>query len=183
MMQEQIKPYKEFVRPHYANRDVAHSFRHIERIISRLDMLSEGMSSPPRRDRLHFLACFHGLGARLRDDEKFREQTTFFLQDLGWTLAEAQELFRSLERHLESPETVEEEIVHDANKVEILGAFGIAKAFTMGGILGQSYEETADYFEHQSLGKTVFRTPTGRRLAEEGRAYVLEFLTRLRREL
>jgi len=45
----------------------------------------------------------------------------------------------SLERHLDSPETVQEDIVHDANKVGIPGAFGVAKAFTMGAILGQSY--------------------------------------------
>lgn len=59
---EQIEPYKEFVRPYYTTRDPAHDLRHIERIISRLDLLSEGVSWPPRRDRLYFLACFHGLG-------------------------------------------------------------------------------------------------------------------------
>lgn len=182
-MREQLEHYIEFIRPYYADRDAAHDLRHIERIISRLDMLSEDVSPAPRRDRLHFLACFHGLGARLRDDEQFREQTTAFLHELGWTHIEIQELFQSLDRHLESPETVEEEIVHDANKVEILGAFGVAKAFTVGGMLGQSYEETADYFEYRTLGKTVFRTPTGKRLAEEGRAYALEFLKCLRREL
>jgi len=60
---------------------------------------------------------------------------------------------------------------------------GVAKAFTMGAILGQSNEQTVDYFEHEALGKTVFRTPAGKQLAEEGRAYALEFLKRLRREL
>jgi hypothetical protein len=119
----------------------------------------------------------------LRDDESFCQQTIAFLKNLGWKDAEIQELFRSLERHLESPETVEEEIVHDANKVEILGAFGVAKAFTMGALLGQSYEETVDCFEHKALGRVVFRTPLGKQLAEEGRAYALEFLKRLRCEL
>ncbi|MBI4670341.1 MAG: hypothetical protein HY741_01560 [Chloroflexi bacterium] len=96
--------------------------------------------------------------------------------------SEIPELFESLARHYESPETVEEEIIHDANKVETLGAFGIAKAFTMGGVMGQTYEETIDYFERHSLHAT-FRTPTGKRLAKQGQAYAKEFLNRLQNEL
>src|SRR5512135_1777978 len=149
-MKEQLELYKDFVRPFYAARDVAHTFDHIERIIRRLDLLTAGISPAPRRDQLYFLACFHGLGARLNEDEMFRQETIVFLKNLGWTETEIPELFQSLERHLDSPETTEEEIVYDANKIEILGAFGVAKAFTMGAILGQTYEETADYFEHKS---------------------------------
>lgn len=85
MMKDQLEPYKDFVRPHYAGKNVAHNFKHIERIIARLNVLSEGMPSPPRLDRLYFLACFHGLGARLQDDDMFREQTAVFLDQLGWT--------------------------------------------------------------------------------------------------
>jgi uncharacterized protein len=182
-MKEHIQPYKDFVRPYYATRDLAHNFDHIERIIRRLDVLSEGVSPPPQRDRLNFLVCFHGLSKRIRDDEPFHQQTIVFLKSLGWADAEIPELFRSLERHLKSPETVEEEIVHDANYIEILGAFGVAKAFTMGALQGQTYQETIDYFENKTLGKVVFRTPAGKQLAEEGRAYALEFLRRLRSEL
>lgn len=104
------------------------------------------------------------------------------MHNLGWTNSEVEEGFRSLERHLKDPQTVEEEIVHDANYIELLGAFGIAKAFTTGGARGQSYEETAEIFEHRYLDKVEFRTPAGKRLSEEGWAYVKEFLKRLRSE-
>ena len=182
-MREQLEAYKAFVRPFYASRDAAHNFRHIERIIDRLGMLAEGISPPPRPDRLYFLACFHGLGKRIASDTNFRDQSIAFLNGLGWTEAEIQELFAGLARHLTAPETVEEAIVHDANKIETLGAFGIAKAFTVGGALGQTYEQTAEFFEHQSLAEAEFRTPAGRRMAEEGRKYALDFLARLRSEL
>jgi uncharacterized protein len=178
---KQVEPYKKFVRPYYANRDPAHDSRHIERIISRLELLSEELPTPPRRDQLYFLACFHELWPRLRDDGMFRKQATAFLHNLGWNDREIEEAFRSLERHIKSPETVEEKIVHDANYVEILGAFGIAKAFTTGGAKGQSFEETAEILE-RFLNKVVFQTPVGKRLAEDGRAYVKEFLRRLRKE-
>jgi uncharacterized protein len=182
-MRDQLDANKEFVRPFYETRDVAHNFRHIERNIKRLDILSEGVIPTPRLDRLYFLACFHGLGKRLHSEPDLNVRSSAFLRKLGWAEPEIQELFTSLDRHLNSPETVEEAIVHDANKIETLGAFGIAKAFTMGGIMGQTYEETADYFENQSLGKTEFRTPTGQRLSDEGRQYAIDFLGRLRREL
>jgi uncharacterized protein len=182
-MRDQLEAYKEFVRPFYKTRDVAHNFAHIERIIRRLDSLSEGVLPPPRLDRLYFLACFHGLGKRLSSEREFKDQTIIFLKQLGWTDSEIPELFTSLDNHLNSPQTVEEAIVHDANKIEILGAFGIAKAFTMGGVLGQKYEETADYYEFKTLGEAEFQTPTVRRMFKEGHKYALEFLRRLRKEL
>lgn len=91
-------------------------------------------------------------------------------------------MFTSLLTHLKDPRTPEEMIVHDANYVEILGAFGIAKAFTTGGARGQTYETTADIFEN-NLNRVVFRTSEGKRLAEESKSYCQEFLRRLRKEL
>jgi len=181
LSRNQIEAYKEFVRPYYADRDPAHDFRHVERIISRLESLSQGLPNTPCHARLYFLACFHELTSRLRREEMFREQTRIFLQNLGWTDAEIEELFRSLERHIKSPKTVEEKIIHDANFVEVLGAFGVAKAFTTGGVKGQSFETTAKFLE-QYLDTIVFQTPVGKQLAEKRRTYVKEFLKQLRNE-
>ena len=182
MEQNRVELYTAFVRPHYAGRDAAHNFRHIERILGRLGMLAEGMQPAARPDNLYFLACFHGLRKRLGSDHAFYEETRAFLLSLGWPEPKIEENFESLARHLTKPVTVEEKIVHDANYLELLGAFGIAKAFTTGGARGQLIEESADIFEHQYLDKVEFQTPNGRRLAKEGREYAKEFLQRLRRE-
>jgi uncharacterized protein len=182
MLKEQVEPYQEFARPYYVNRDAAHNFRHIERLIGRLDLLSLEVSPPPNKALLYFLACFHGLGTRLHDDQQFCNLVSTFLHDLGWIQAEVEQAFQCLERHLKTPQTVEEEIVHDANYIELLGAFGIAKAFTTGGARGQSYEETVDIFENRYLDTVAFRTPMGKQIAEERRAYTKEFLRRLRSE-
>ena len=178
----QVEMYKDFVRLHYAGKDAAHNFRHIERILNRLSLLSEGLEPAPHPDSLYFLACFHGLGKRLKSDGAFREEVKAFLLSSGWPEQKIEESLESLARHLARPETVEEKIVHDANYLELLGAFGIAKAFTTGGAQGQLIEESADIFEHQYLDKVEFQTPTGKRLAEEGREFAKEFLKRLRKE-
>lgn len=182
MLKQQVEPYLEFARPYYGDRDTAHDFRHIQRIIDRLDSLSREMS-PPNPELLYFIACFHGLAGKLSHDKVLRDRVSRFLLDLEWTETEIAKAFASLARHIKDPQTVEEAIVHDANYVELLGAFGIAKAFTKGGAKKQTYEETADIFEYRYLDKVEFLTPVGKRLAKEKRAYTKAFLKQLRSEL
>ncbi|MGK7935945.1 MAG: hypothetical protein AB4206_09130, partial [Xenococcaceae cyanobacterium] len=110
MLKQQIEPYQKFAQNYYVDRDTAHDFRHIERIISRLDFLSQGVATPPNKALLYFLACFHGLEKSLSDDESFRERVQNFLHDLEWTETEIEKAFQSLERHLNNPQTVEEAI-------------------------------------------------------------------------
>ncbi len=182
---ERDKPdsYQVFARPYYAGKDPAHDFCHIERILARLDRLAAGLHPAPRPDRLFFLACFHGVETLVRTDRQVREEVCARLRGLGWSETEVTEGLESLRRHLIDPQTTEEKMVHDANYLELLGALGIAKAFTTGGARGQRIEESAAIFEEQYLDRVAFRTPRGERLADEGRAYVKAFLGRLRREL
>ncbi len=177
-----LEAFLGFVRPYREGRDAAHDIHHVERIIRRLDTLSEGITPPPRRRLLHFLACFHGLGTRVHEDAALTDQVRSLLSACGWNGTEIDEALECLERHLRAPQTVEEDIVHDANYVELLGAFGIAKAFLTGGSRGQSLQETVQIYEEGYLDQVSFRTPVGRRLAQEGREYAKRFLARLRQE-
>lgn len=183
MGRDRLDTYLRFVKPYYKDKDPAHDIRHIQRIIRRLPQLSAGMTPEPQQDILYFLACFHGLGNKIKAEPGFADAVTKFLHEIGWNADEIDDLFLRLERHLVSPVTVEEQIVHDANYMELLGAFGIAKAFTKGGAEGQSYEETADIYEYQYLDRVEFKTPAGRQFAIESRSFAKEFLKRLRAEL
>ena len=181
-VRDQAEPYLAFVRDQYGHKDAAHDLHHIAWIVQRLPVVAEGVSPPPRWDKLYFLACFHGLHAQWCEDSAFRQSARSFLTSLGWRDEEIEGLVESLARHLRGPETIEEKIVHDANYLGLLGAFGIAKAFTTGGAHGQTYEETVEIFEGRWLDRVQFLTPAGQRLAVEGRAYVKAFLERLRSE-
>ena len=105
-----------------------------------------------------------------------------FLRGLGWQQNGIDAMLSSLFSHLTDPQTSEEQVVHDANYFELTGPFGIAKAFTVGGAKGQSYEQTADIFQH-NLDRVVFRTPAGQRQSAERLAYARDFLQRLKEEL
>jgi uncharacterized protein len=176
----QRAPYERFALAHYTDKDSGHDADHVRRILARLDLLAEGLPTP-RVDRLYFLACFHGLGRRIGHDAGFRRQVEAFLASLGWAEPEIVEVLHSVQRHLTAPVTVEERIVHDGNAVEVLGAFGIAKAFTTGGARGQSYEQTVERYE-EVLDQARFVTPAGQMLAREGRAYARAFLDRFKAE-
>ena len=178
-----VSTYLQFVEPFYEDKDPAHNFRHIQRIVERLDLLSSNLSPQPCREMLCFLASFHGLAKRMSSSVEFTDTVKNFLLQMGWNEEQIADGIERLHRHLKSPLTVEEKIVHDANYVELLGAFGIAKAFTKGGAEGQSYEETANIFEYRFLDAVEFQTPIGKQLASEKRAYTKDFFARLRAEL
>ena len=179
----EIEPYFEAIRPYYLDRDAGHDLRHIARIFDRLEELSVGYNPSPRLHFLHFLAAFHGLGKEMQSDAELQSFTKDFLEQLGWKDDEISQAFAALERHLRSPQTVEEMIVHDANYFEVTGAFGIAKAFTVGGHFNQSYEQTLEIFS-ENIEKLVFRTPVGRAAYEVrkeiARTYIKEFQNELK---
>ena len=181
MVRGELRAYLDYVRPHYLSKDVAHDLGHILRISLRLDDLARGLTVNDR-PLLHFLTAWHGLADRIAGGSWFADATRAFLQTDGWNDNAIDTAYVALVRHGSSPVSVEERIVHDANALETLGAFGIAKAFTRGGSEGQTYEETIAVYE-RTLEKAEFSTPRGQELALEGREYARRFLARLRSEL
>ena len=181
MVRGERQAYLDYVRPHYEAKDVANDFAHIKRICLRLEDLSKGLRVNDF-PLLHFLACWHGLAAQIVGGSWFADATRAFLTEDGWRNDDIDTAYVALVRHSSSPVTVEERIVHDAAALELLGAFGIASAFTQGGAEGRSYEETMVSHE-RFLERTEFKTPRGSELSGGGREYARQFLARLRSEL
>ena len=177
-----IKPYLEAARPHYGGKDPGHDFRHILRIADRLEALSRGLTPPPVICRLNFLCAFHGLGGMIKSRPQLRDQVSAFLIDLGWQEDEISFAYDQLDTHLSDPQTSEQKIVHDANFFEVTGAFGIAKAFTVGGVYGQTYEETLAIFQ-ANLDKLAFKTPFGRNVYARRIAITRDFIENLKSDL
>ena len=97
-------------------------------------------------------------------------------------------------------ETPEAEIVQDADRMEAIGAIGLARCFYTGGKMGSKLFDSKDpwaekrelndrefsvdhfYCKLLTLGATM-KTVPGRALAEENTAYLQGFLDKLREEL
>ena len=75
------------------------------------------------------------------------------------------------------PETLEGKVVQDADRLDALGAIGIARTFAYGGEHGRSLDESVAHFhEKLLLLKNELNTETARRLAEPRHAFLERFL-------
>jgi uncharacterized protein len=99
--------------------------------------------------------------------------------------------------------TIEFQIVQDADRLDAIGAIGIARAFNYGGFKNrpihnpemplQEYQDSKAYhrsdaptinhfYEKLLKLKDLMNTPTGKLMAEERHKYMLDFLDRFYRE-
>ncbi len=82
-----------------------------------------------------------------------------------------------------APETLEGKVVQDADRLDALGAVGIARTFAYGGKEGRGMEDSIRHFhEKLLLLKDLMNTEEGRRLAEERDAFLRSFLEEYLRE-
>ena len=81
------------------------------------------------------------------------------------------------------PATLEGRIVQDADRLDAIGAVGIARTFAYGGEHGRSLEESVKHFhEKLLLLRDEMNTQTGREMAEKRHAFMESFLEEFRKE-
>ena len=75
------------------------------------------------------------------------------------------------------PKTIEGRIVQDADRLDAMGAVGIARTFAYGGEHGRPLSDSIRHFyDKLLLLKDMINTETGKRLAEKRHEYLKEFL-------
>ena len=144
------------------------------------------------------------------DEEKGSRLAYNFLVKQGLPDSQAEHI-RSIVRYVsfkggfkqEHISTIEFQIVQDADRLDAMGAIGIARAFNYGGFSNrpiydpsvplkeyrnskeyrQSASPTINHFHEKLLKlKDLMNTPAGKRIAQERHEYMLQFLERFYRE-
>ena len=81
------------------------------------------------------------------------------------------------------PETPEGRIVQDADRLDAIGAVGVARCFAYGGEHGRPMEASiAHFYEKLLLLRDELNTPAARRLAQRRHAFLEQFLEEYRAE-
>ena len=169
---------EEYVRPLAVGLDGITTYGDITRVVAACDLIAAAREDLDR-DLLHLLAVFSG-------QEKWvsrmgnASRTEIFLASLGIHGKTIRALVRGLTRFERLPATPEEEIVHDAVRLEWMGAYGIARLLAAGHREGSDLSEIARAIEDAAA--EPLRTSAGEELARPRRQAMLAFAGQLRKE-
>lgn len=79
-----------------------------------------------------------------------------------------------------SPDTIEGKIVQDADRLDAMGAIGIARTFAYGGKCGRDMDSSVEHFhEKLLLLKDMMNTKEARKIAESRHRFMEQFLAEL----
>lgn len=212
-MQALIDKTIDYVKKQLENAETGHDWWHIERVLKNTRII---LQEEPQADPLicELAALLHDIA-----DPKFHEgdeklgpelAEKFILNELKLDSTIAKEVKLIIENmsyssqlNAISYESLEMDIVQDADRLDAIGAIGIARAFNYGGFKGRelynpqippavnlSKEEyrklkspTLNHFyEKLLLLKPLFRTSKGKELAAERHAYLEGFIQQFLKE-
>lgn len=209
MSEEVIEQAKIFVQEQLANEGSGHDWFHIERVWKNAKAIyqEEEVGNP---FVIELAALLHDLvDDKLFDAEEGRQRVEYFLDGEGVSQNVTQQVLEiihtiSFSKQGTAVLSTEGEIVQDADRLDAIGAVGIARAFTYGGSVGQpifnpavsvreemSKEEyrngetsTIHHFYEKLLKvKDLMNTETAIQMAEQRQVFMEEFLIQFFEEI
>jgi uncharacterized protein len=205
-------PTYEQARSWYTSSDTVHDFSHIERVYAMAEHLAQAEgadleivrtaallhdvaeAAPGQNRAEHHLASADFAGVELAKE--------------GWAPERIAAVQHCIRAHRfrsgdEAPETLEAKVIFDADKLDVLGATGVARTIAYAALAGQpAYVQPSSQFletgkketgePHSAYHEYLFKlskikhrlfTPTARALAEARDLYLREFFAQLAAEM
>jgi uncharacterized protein len=197
----------DFARTLYADHDPVHDFDHVLRVLALARRIgrAEGADMPV----VETAVLLHDIHRATSEDagdhavlaaERARSILQRSDSPLAPTFIEAvaHAIAAHRFRNAITPETREAQVVFDADKLDAIGAIGIARAYAFGAQRGQKLwgavppdydREGPDHTAHHEFVYKLARirdrlyTASGRQIAAERHAYMVDFFKRLGREV
>ena len=190
MMERLIENAKAFAKEIFASDSSGHDYHHTLRVYALACRIAQEEGAN---------VALVGLAALLHDvdDHKLSPETAEgktraveFLQRQGLLAEDITAIVRiidqiSFSRNTLPPDTLEGQCVQDADRLDALGAIGIARTFAFGGSHGRPIHDPAGedkttsiqhFYDKLLLLKDKMNTPTGRRMALERHEFLQDFL-------
>ncbi|MEO1630929.1 MAG: HD domain-containing protein [Bacteroidota bacterium] len=201
--------FEAFLRAQPPAPDGGHGLGHIRRVVATVTHLADAEGA--RLDVVLPAAWLHDCVAVAKDDPRRRQASrlaadtaTAFLRDAGYPAEPLPAIAHAIAAHSFSagipPETLEAQVVQDADRLDALGAIGIARAWLVGGSLGLPLAHEDDPFaQHRPLDDRTYaldhyfvkllrltdtmQTNAGRAEASRRTAVMQAYLDQLREEM
>ena len=203
---DNVNVCKELVITIYNNMDASHDYQHIERVYKNAETI---LQSEPQADVqiVRLAVLLHDVSDAKYTQTKEAEER--ILQKLDLTDEQRQhirDIIASVSfnggNELQA-KTIEAKIVRDADRLDAIGAVGIARTFAYGGAKGRKLYDDAEearaqmsveeyrtkstasvthFYEKLLLLKDLMVTEKGKQMAEERHAFMVSFLEQLQKE-
>lgn len=181
------------VRAAMENNDVAHDYAHVERVVK---LARELVSCEPDGDPFltELLAWLHDMDDPKLDSHK--ETAVLFLKEHGFSREQTEAVLAMMERVSFSRYPVpdpsfplELQIVRDADRLDAIGAIGVARCFAYSGAKGIPFYAgppggtALSHFEEKllTLQETLY-TDRAKEIARDRAAFLRDFYEEFRRE-
>lgn len=196
---------------YYRGAESAHDFTHVLRVTAMAEYLARAEGADPEIVRA--AALLHDI-ARLDEDrtgqgdhaEVAAQRAREILIERGVSVQQADAVAHAIAAHRfrgsVHPQTLEAKVLFDADKLDSIGAIGVARAYAIAGALNQPLwseiepDATATRDQHNSthspyaefivkLGRIheLIHTKTAKRIAEERHRFMSQFFERLGSEM
>lgn len=190
----------------YEKMDASHDFQHIERVLNNAEAILK--EEPSANSLLVQLAVLlHDVSdAKYAEDKSEEERILNMLLISDEDKAHIRDIIKSVSynggNEVEA-KTIEAKIVRDADRLDAIGAIGIARTFAYGGAKGRKLYDDAEevrvqmtaeeyrskqtasvthFYEKLLLLKDLMLTKKGREMAESRHAFMVQFLEQLKKE-
>ncbi len=208
MGEEIIAKIKDEAKKYFENMSPAHDWSHVERVYSLALKIAE--KEKANLFVVKLAALLHDIGRKqemknpkINDHAKISEELA--LKILRKYKIDEQTIKQVLHcisshrfRNNEKPETKEAKVLYDADKLDSIGAIGIARAYAFAGeqkiklysdknFLGTGYEKehspVTEFLFKLSKVKDTMQTKTGKLLARERHDFTSNYFEKLNQEL
>jgi uncharacterized protein len=170
----------------------SHGLDHIQRVVS----LCEVIGSEENADMMVVLpaALFHDIARPIEKEkgipheEEGARMAELYLLSIRYDEERIPKITHAIRTHrfssIKKPETLEARVLSDADKLDAMGAVGIARTFISAGEHHGEIGEALDHIHDKLLKlKDLMYTETAKRLAEERHRYLCGFLETLSDEM
>ncbi len=171
----------------FSDRSDGHGFDHTERVCKNAMLIAEKEKCD--RTVVALAALLHDVDDQKLFDTKDNANAREFLQSQGVDAETAERVIAAVnsvsfsKNRGKRPDTIEGMIVQDADRLDAIGAVGIARTFSYGGAKGRSLNDSVRHFhEKLLLLRDMMNTATAKRIAARRHEFLLEFLRELESE-